>query len=530
MRRFEPEETSWAIHRWIERGGMDTDAGSCQPCSMGDMEDLERTKKERDLYLRLLQLGHHQEARPFLEESLRLIVDATGALRGYIEVHSAHDAHWSMSQGCTSSEVEMIQAVVSRGIVQYAMASGTTIHTPSALLDERFAKQTSVRLHGIEAVLCTPLGGETPIGVLYLQGHAGGGPFNDDDIQLAETFARHVTPVLERVAKSERDRSESDFTARWRDRLDIGGIIGRSAALATVLEEVAMVARFEINVLLLGPSGAGKTHLARAIHDNGPRRIGPFLEMNCTNLTEGLFESELFGAVAGSHSTADHDRPGRIAAASGGTLLLDEIGELPLSVQAKLLQVLQSRTYFPLGGSAKTADVRFIAATNADLKELVRSGRFREDLYHRIAVVTIRLPSLSERPEDIVPLGEHLIAEASRSSGLPRLPFSSCARAAIQSASWQGNVRELSNALQAALFRAAAQDAATIEARHVFPDLSAEPNRPLTFHEATRQFQRGLLESTLIANDWNVAETARQLDIARAHIYNLTRAHGLVRK
>ena len=175
-----------------------------------------------------------------------------------------------------------------------------------------------------------------------------------------------------------------------------------------------MVSPLDVSILLTGESGTGKSQIARVVHENGPPRRHPFIEVNCAALPETLIESELFGAVAGGHSTATRSIPGKVAAAERGTLFLDEVSELTPASQGKLLQLLQSKQYFPLGASeTRTADVRVIAATNTDLEAAVKRGRFREDLFYRLQVLPVRVPGLAERRDDIPELAHHFCASCS---------------------------------------------------------------------------------------------------------------------
>jgi Nif-specific regulatory protein len=313
----------------------------------------------------------------------------------------------------------------------------------------------------------------------------------------------------------------------------LDGFVGRSPAVAAVLEQAMLAAPLDVNVLLSGPSGSGKSLLARTIHLNSRRAKGPFVELNCAALPDTLLESELFGALAGSHSEARRNQPGKVAAAEGGTLFLDEIGELSRAAQAKLLQLLQSRQYFPLGSSTPvSADVRLIAATNTELDELVQARRFREDLYYRLHVLAIRLPSLAERHDDLAELAESLVGIVSRRHGLPVRPLSPSALCFVLVADWPGNVRELENALEVASIRAAGEGAEQIERRHLDPTSRLHPPAPahMSFHQAVLAFKRELLEKTITECDWNIAETARRLDLARSHVNNLLRAFGMERK
>ncbi len=506
---------------------------------MDQSEDVvTRVHRERDLYRRLLELGSQTALEPFLRDALALIVEVVGVSQGYLELHgdedNAHGPRWWIAHGFGQDEIERVRAMTSSGIVAQALATGRTVVTESALLDPRFSARESVRTSRIQQVLCAPIGQDEPQGVLYLQGRGQPGAFSEEDRADAEIFARHLAPFADRLLARQRRQDADDPTRELRSTLRLGGVIGRSQALATALRQVALVAPLEVNVLITGESGTGKSHLARVIHDNGPRAGGPFVELNCAALPETLVESELFGALPGAHSTAIRRVEGKVAAAERGTLLLDEIGELPLAAQAKLLQLLQSRQYYPLGASKPVqADVRVIAAGSADLRRAVAERRFREDLFYRLHVVPIRIPSLAERREDIAELAAFFCASAVQRHGLGQLALSRGAVRAAESADWPGNVRQLASAIEAAAIRAAGEGARQVEKIHLFPDAGAEPPTPdeaVTFQEATRRFQARLVRETLEQHGWNVVEAARRLDLARSHVYNLIRAFGLERE
>ncbi|MDJ0849825.1 MAG: sigma 54-interacting transcriptional regulator [Myxococcota bacterium] len=496
----------------------------------------DKLRLERDLYRRLLELAARTEPEPFLEEALALVVEIVGARQAYLELHGDPDdldRAWSIAHGISGQELETVRSHISRGIIAEALATGRLVDTASALLDPRFADRESVQAVKIEAVLCVPIGSDPPRGVLYLQGGHGSGPFSEEDGEYARLFARHLAPLTDHLVLRQRTRGARDPTAPHRSRLRADGVIGTSPALAALLRDVASIAPLDVTVLLTGESGTGKSQIARVIHESGPRAGKPMVEVNCAALPETLVESELFGALAGSHSTAVRPALGKVAAAQGGTLLLDEIGELPCAAQAKLLQLLQTKQYYPLGASRpETADVRLIAATNSDLHGAVETGQFREDLYYRLAVLPLHVPTLAERRSDIPELAGQLCALACERDGLPRLELSAAAVGALEAAEWPGNVRQLEHVIEAGAIRAASAGASQIERCQLFPDATAggeADGKASTLQEATRRFQAEHVRRVLEESGWNVSETARRLDVARSHLYRLIRAFGLER-
>jgi Nif-specific regulatory protein len=330
-------------------------------------------------------------------------------------------------------------------------------------------------------------------------------------------------------------RATTDGVAPFKRSLALGGVIGRSDALAAVLREVEIAAPIDIAVLITGATGTGKTQLAEVIHDNGPRRRGPFVAINCSAFPDALFESELFGAMPGAYTGAVRRIDGKIAAAQGGTLFLDEVGELSAVAQSKLLQFLDARTYYPLGGSTPvTADVRIIAATNVHLPHAIEERRFRSDLFFRLQTLSIRMPSLAERREDIVPLAMHFCDRARRTHRLPQVSVSTEGLRAIEAAPWPGNIRELASAIESGAIRAAGDGSPFVEPAHLARELAAgvafDTHAPMTFEEQTRRFQREVVLRALQTANWKVAATARSLALTRAHVHNLIKKFDIKRQ
>jgi Nif-specific regulatory protein len=495
------------------------------------VSDADRLRLERDLFLRLLELGERDDLRPFLGDALRLIAEVTGAEKGYLELHAAHPGDrppfW-IASGFDDAELTEVRRALSTGIIAEALASGRTVSTASAVEDPRFRAQASVQAQRLRAVLCAPIGREPSIGVVYLAGRAAVGPFPEADRAHVELFARHLAPLADRLLARETAAATADHTLDLRRKLAVSGIAGTSRALAEVFRQVLVAAPVPVAVLLTGESGTGKTALARALHDSSARAPKPFVEINCAAIPETLFESELFGAEKGAHSTATRRIEGKVDAARGGTLFLDEVGEMPLAVQSKLLMFLQSRRYYRLGGTSPIeADVRVVAATNADLPERVAERRFREDLYYRLNVLEVRVPPLRDRPEDIAPIAEGFVVAHAETHGRP-IPLSRAARLALSESEWPGNVRQLENAVQRGWAVALSEGASAIEPRHLFPSLPPGAEAT-TYEDAMRRYQGLFLREALDQGGWNVSETARRIGLARSHLNDLIKAHGLAR-
>jgi len=279
------------------------------------------------------------------------------------------------------------------------------------------------------------------------------------------------------------------------------GIIGKSRALADITSLVRRVCDSPATVLVTGPSGCGKELVARALHEASRRKDGPFVPVNAAAIPDTLLESELFGFKKGAFTDARQDKKGLFVEANGGTLFLDEIGDLPLVLQAKILRVLEEREVRPLGATKSAAiDVRFVAATNHDLRKAVKEGRFREDLFYRLAVIEISIPPLRDRPEDIMPLGEHFLRRAAERAHLAIEGFSGAAARLLVAYDWPGNVRELENAIERAV--ALAQDVwispddlpPTVQ-KPSPPDLFASAaERMMTLEEVERAYVKHVLE------------------------------------
>jgi transcriptional regulator with PAS, ATPase and Fis domain len=342
----------------------------------------------------------------------------------------------------------------------------------------------------------------------------------------ADEVCDRVTPEL-LAARLERPSAPRPIAPSW---------VGASGATQRLLTRVERAARSRANVLVTGETGTGKELLARALHDRSARRRQPFVAQNCAALPDTLLESELLGHVRGAFTGAERDRRGLFEEADGGTLFLDEVGETSPAFQAKLLRVLQEQSVRPVGGNReRRVDVRVVAATHRNLAREVAAGRFREDLFYRVAVLTLAIPPLRERIDDLRPLAEHFIALYGRLEGKPGCRLSAEAVALLEAHAWPGNVRELENAIQHAL--AFAEPGAMIGREHlaerIGPALAplgpalAQPAPEEPLRESVARVEAWLLRRALEAEGGCRAATARRLGMTREGLYKKMKRLGV---
>ena len=337
-------------------------------------------------------------------------------------------------------------------------------------------------------------------------------PFSTDELLM---LVRRIEGELQLAREVEYHRRE--------ERKRFGELVGQSAAMRRVFDLISRVAPSDATVLILGETGTGKELVARAIHQRSPRAKKPFVAINCAAITETLLESELFGYERGAFTGADRRKPGMFELASGGTLFLDEIAEMPPTLQAKLLRVLQEKVVYHLGGTTPIpVDVRIIAATNKDLKQLVRERKFREDLYFRLAVFPIELPPLRERREDIPLLVENYLARRGASAKV-----SPEAMELLMGYDYPGNVRELENILERALILSGGKD---ILPEHL-PELEEIPLveniSPVPGETTLAELEKKMLLAALEKAGGNKSKAARLLGITRRMLYTRLKKYGI---
>ncbi|HTL97536.1 MAG TPA: sigma-54 dependent transcriptional regulator [Holophagaceae bacterium] len=309
--------------------------------------------------------------------------------------------------------------------------------------------------------------------------------------------------------------------------------LAESPAMKRLLADLRLVAPTEGRVLLMGENGSGKEEIARLLHAQSPRREGPFIEVNCAAIPEELIESELFGHQKGAFTGAVRDQKGKFREAHGGTLFLDEVGDMSLKTQAKVLRALQEGRIEPVGGGGAVAvDARVIAATNKNLEEEIKAGRFREDLYFRLAVVPLRVPPLRERAEDVLPLAEAFSERIARQYGRPSKRLGPDAKDALLRHDWPGNVRELKNLMERAVILGrgadiAAKDLGPLAARHISePDPFSFPEFA-SMKEARDWFEAAYIQREIKLQNGNMTRVAERVGMDRSNLYKRLKALGI---
>lgn len=349
-------------------------------------------------------------------------------------------------------------------------------------------------------------------------------PFDNDEVKILVRQALEQT-ALRREVRQLRERLDTAFRFE--------SILGTSPAMQRVFDVVKKVAPTDLTVLITGESGTGKELIANALHQNSPRKNGPFIKVNCAAMARELVESELFGHEKGAFTGASAAREGKFEAADGGTLFLDEIGDMPLETQAKVLRVLQEQEFERVGGNRTIkVEVRVIAATNGNLQQMAQEGKFREDLFYRLNVVPIALPPLRERQEDIPLLAAHFLQKAGARYGGESRALSPSAHRVLLEAPWPGNVRELKNVIDAAavLTSGTEIDAADLRLSQQAPSVAAIPPT-LTFKEAKQHvvdaFERDFVTRALRRHHHNITKAAEEMGMHRQQLQQKIRELGL---
>jgi transcriptional regulator with GAF, ATPase, and Fis domain len=487
--------------------------------ALRDLETLLRIgtaiREVRDLEAletRLLRLTG--ETIPAERGAILLIGDAPEEIRS--------SGQWRRAAG------DAVPMVVSRAVVEQVLREQVAVLRNDIAKHDDLGSTESLLTSGARSLVAVPLiSFQQAVGVIYLDSKSPQPCFDEQHLQLLTGIAGIAASALDnalrvRDLKSENARLNAEINVRH-------NMVGDSPAMRKVLEFVAKAAPTAATVLIRGESGTGKELVARAIHRNSARFGKPFVAINCAALTESLLESELFGHERGAFTGAVAQKRGKLEEAEGGSLFLDEVGELAAGMQAKLLRVLQEREFERVGGTRTIkANIRLIAATNRDLEEASRSGGFRQDLYYRLNVVLLTTPALRERREDIPLLANYFVQKHAAAVGRKVIGLSADARACLMHYDWPGNVRELENAIERAVVLGSTEKILPED----LPETVAEAERPAEpgntrFNDAVKEAKKEIVLKAIEHAGGNYAEAAKLLNLHPSNLHRLIRTLGM---
>jgi Nif-specific regulatory protein len=437
----------------------------------------------------------------------------------------AQELYFEVALGSKGQEVKQFTVKMGEGIAGWVAEHNKSLIVNDVINDKRHLKAISKQInYPSKTMLAVPMRIQDEcIGVIEVLNKKDEKDFVQDDLEWLEIFANQAALAIKNAQNIERARTEIQHLE---DELKTGQgfhtMIAKSAIITEKLEIIDRVAKTDSSVLILGESGVGKELFAEQIHLRSPRSREPFIRVNCAALPEGLLESELFGHVKGAFTSAVANRQGRFELADGGTIFLDEIGDLSLPLQAKLLRVIQEKTFEKVGSDISvTVNVRILAATNKDIEAQVERGEFRSDLYYRLNVLPLYIPPLRQRPDDIPELASFFLGKFMRDTKKQFDGFSDEAMQVMLSYSWPGNVRELENCVERACVIGKHK---IIQLEDLFLKTSAHPfeqEGDRSLKTAINAFKAYFIKKVLEENNWNQTGTARALDIQRTYLSRL---------
>ncbi len=475
---------------------------------------------------KLVEFSRAIAAEPSLERTfealLVAVVAVSGAEKGFLIVLRDGERHLAASHNVGKETLDLSR--VSDSIVDRVLRERQSLIVSDAMRDAEFASARSVMELKLSSVMCVPLAYRNELlGVLYLGNDNVRNLFAQGDLVLLEVFAAQAAVILHAAIRlDELVLANKNLRDHLRNAGQ-GGIIGSSGPMKEVFKLLKRVGPADVSVLVTGETGTGKELVAKELHRVSPRANKAFISLNCGAIPEHLLESELFGYRKGAFTGAVSDKIGKFEAADGGTIFLDEIGEMPMALQVKLLRVLQERTVERVGDvRGRPLDIRVVSATNKNLEEEIRSGNFREDLYYRLNEVSLHLPPLRERGDDVLLIAQGLLTRYAEQYGARARGFSAGALNLLRSYRWPGNVRELENRIKKAVIMT--------DRQQITPDdlgVSVGSAQVLrTLAEAEEEFKMGYIKRALDENSWNKAQTARLLDVDPRTIFRYIEKFG----
>ncbi len=476
-------------------------------------------------------LGSIDDSRRLLQAILGVVLETLGAERGVVSLRSgtSDDFEVALQRNVEAAGLEDARRI-SRTILRRAYREGRVLHSSNALEDEDFQSLRSVQLYRIVSFACAPLVvAKRIIGTIYVDRRVDEASFGEGELEFLGGFARIAAVAMERARLYGRLKRQAGTLRREVESIyGLECLVHRSAEMRALIDQARRLAQVDTPLLVGGETGTGKGMLARGIHYSGSRAGGPYGEVDCGAVTEGLAESSLFGHLRGAFTGAVEDRLGAFREADGGTLLLDEVSALSPIIQAKLLRVLENGVVRPVGGDRPlTVDVRILCTTNADLAAEVRAGRFREDLYFRINAVTLQVPALRERRSDVLPLAEHFLRQLSERLERKAPELDREFRRALRAAPWPGNVRQLENLLH----RLLVLHPSTTWGAEVLPaDDRSAPRAGATERDemdAVSRAEKRLLLEALTTEHWNRRRASERLGLTHRQVCYRMEKYGI---
>jgi Nif-specific regulatory protein len=441
--------------------------------------------------------------------------------------HETQELYFEVALGSKGAEVKKFTVKLGEGIVGWVAKHNKSIIVNDVINDKRHLSAISKQIgYPSKTIMAVPMRNKGEcIGVIELLNKKNEKYFSQDDLEWLEIFANQAALAIQNAKSFEKVRDEIRLL-QDQIKTDQGyhTLIAKSPVMLEKIDMIDRIAKTDSSVLILGESGVGKELFAEQIHLRSPRSQAPFVRVNCAALPEGLLESELFGHVKGAFTNAYQTRQGRFELADGGTIFLDEIGDLPLPLQAKLLRVIQQKTFEKVGSDVSvTVNVRILAATNKDIEALVKKGEFRSDLYYRLNVLPIYIPPLRQRPEDIPELAAFFLKKCMRETKKQFEGFSNEAIETMLSYAWPGNIRELENCVERACVigknKWILREDLFLKSGGAGPDQEGEGSRNLK--PAVNAFKTHYIRKVLEENNWNQTEAAKALDIQRTYLSRL---------
>ena len=470
------------------------------------------------------EIGSVHDTAELLDRITDIAMGVLKAERGFMLLKSGNSGFSATTARNISQEsISGIQNL-SSSVVNQVLESGEPVLTFDAQSDSRFASAESVVIQQIRSIACTPLLRKNEvIGAIYMDSRINTEQFNDESLQFLQAFARQAALAIENARLFEKLQTEN---RQLKKQISLSTvfpeIIGESREIQEILDMIDRVADAKATVLIEGESGTGKELVARALHYHSSRKDKLFVPVFCGGLTESLLESELFGHKKGAFTGAIDNKAGLFEEADGGTIFLDEIGDINMNVQTKLLRVIQEGEIKRVGDAkSRIVDVRIVSATNKDLWKEVQAKRFREDLYYRLNVINIKMPALRERDEDILVLGKHFLKKFARINNKAIDGFSQSAENSMLSYQWPGNIRELENTVERAVILA--------RSGKITPDLlNLSKTRVNDLAGKTlREIERAVIAETLEITGHHRARTAEILGVSRRWLQYRIKEWGL---